>query len=202
MLPGNVNILRIGQLTGDTDNGVWNISEAWPLMLSTVDSLGCLPQLQEPLNWLPLDIAANVVLELAFQKKKSDSAARVYHVVNNSTETTWPDLLDWSKNARDKPFVVVLPMIWLERLENFPGKHPAKNLVGLWKTKFGAETNSTRAATQPRFSINKINEKSSSMQNIGPIEQGLVKRIWSWLDDEMSAAKANVYISTNRFKAV
>lgn len=41
----NCCILRIGQIVGDTKNGIWNTSEAIPLMIQTADTLGCLPAL-------------------------------------------------------------------------------------------------------------------------------------------------------------
>ncbi|KAL8814210.1 MAG: hypothetical protein Q9223_006548, partial [Gallowayella weberi] len=49
-----IAILRIGQLTSDTVSGIWNTSEAYPLMLSTAPHLHALPDLQDlPLDWLP-----------------------------------------------------------------------------------------------------------------------------------------------------
>lgn len=41
------SVLRIGQIVGDTSNGLWNTSEAIPLMLQTAKTLGALPALDE-----------------------------------------------------------------------------------------------------------------------------------------------------------
>lgn len=46
-LKGRISIVRIGQLCGDTKSGIWNVTEAWPLMLSSVEVLGALPDLDE-----------------------------------------------------------------------------------------------------------------------------------------------------------
>ena len=46
-LHGRVHILRIGQLCGDTEAGIWNATEAWPLMLASVSVTGALPDLDE-----------------------------------------------------------------------------------------------------------------------------------------------------------
>ena len=46
-LRGHMGILRIGQLCGDTQGGIWNVTEAWPLMLSSVKVTGALPRLDE-----------------------------------------------------------------------------------------------------------------------------------------------------------
>lgn len=41
------SVLRIGQIVGDTKNGMWNTTEAIPLMLQTAKTLGALPALEE-----------------------------------------------------------------------------------------------------------------------------------------------------------
>lgn len=46
-LNGRMHVLRIGQLCGDTKGGIWNVTEAWPLMLSSVSVTGTLPNLEE-----------------------------------------------------------------------------------------------------------------------------------------------------------
>lgn len=49
------SVLRIGQIVGDTVNGLWNTTEAIPLMLQSVNVLGALPELDEVSDYLPLD---------------------------------------------------------------------------------------------------------------------------------------------------
>lgn len=46
-LRGRVAIARIGQLCGDTRNGIWNEKEGWPLLIATSRYTGCLPMLDE-----------------------------------------------------------------------------------------------------------------------------------------------------------
>lgn len=59
-------MLRIGQLCGDRESGVWNATEAWPLMLASGRVAGCLPGLEgEALGWLAVDLAAEAVAEVA-----------------------------------------------------------------------------------------------------------------------------------------
>lgn len=47
ILRDKVQVLRIGQLCGDTQEGLWNESEGWPLMIKTAQTTGTLPMLQE-----------------------------------------------------------------------------------------------------------------------------------------------------------
>jgi thioester reductase-like protein len=204
-LPGRVNVLRIGQLTGSSDNGIWNISEAWPLMLFTVDALNCLPEIDEPLNWLPLDTAAIVVVDIAFQDNQNDNCPHVYHLVNNSSSTKWSDLLVWLGEIRSKPFETVSPTVWLDKLESYPKKHPAKNLLGFWRN---AYDENYRGKTQHSkrheaiFSTVEAQIMSVAMQNVRPVDHKLAKRIWHWLEDEIRTAKTQVYVSRNRFSSV
>ena len=61
----DVRILRIGQIAGDTKHGVWNDTEAIPLMIRSATTLGMLPELDEMCSWLPVDRCARAVVELA-----------------------------------------------------------------------------------------------------------------------------------------
>lgn len=47
LLRGRAIVVRIGQLCADTVGGVWNETEAWPLMFASVNVVGCLPELEE-----------------------------------------------------------------------------------------------------------------------------------------------------------
>jgi len=63
-LRGRVSIFRVGQLAGDTQQGVWNTKEAWPMMLSLVKTTRTLPDLMdETLDWLPVDTAAMALMQ-------------------------------------------------------------------------------------------------------------------------------------------
>jgi thioester reductase-like protein len=46
-LRGRVAVVRIGQLCGDTEHGIWNESEAWPLLIASVRYTECLPTLRD-----------------------------------------------------------------------------------------------------------------------------------------------------------
>lgn len=46
-LPARAVVARIGQLCADTAAGVWNETEAWPLMFASVNVVRCLPELDE-----------------------------------------------------------------------------------------------------------------------------------------------------------
>lgn len=178
-----VKVLRIGQLTGDTENGIWNLSEAWPLMLSTVNALGCLPRLDQKLTWLPMDVAAHSVVDVAFGNVKvaDHESCLVYHVVNNNLDTSWNDLLGWIQKS-GQMFEVVRMEDWLKKLDEID-THPAKSLAGLWKK----SSQSGEAAEEGViFDIKRVESASESLQNFRGIDEVLFGKIWGWLKNEIA----------------
>ncbi|KAK0934485.1 hypothetical protein LTR29_013955 [Friedmanniomyces endolithicus] len=75
----HARVLRIGQLSGDTKAGIWNDTEAIPLMIRSALAVGALPALDEKPSWLPVDVCAEVVVALALLKVSSDTATRNTH---------------------------------------------------------------------------------------------------------------------------
>ena len=61
----DVRVLRIGQIAGDTVHGVWNTTEAVPLMIQSVRAVRALPRLDEWCSWVPVNECAGVLIELS-----------------------------------------------------------------------------------------------------------------------------------------
>lgn len=130
-------LIRVGQLCGNA-RGVWNATEAFPIMLSSAQKItGCLPNLREQsLSWLPVDIAARSVLELSVADDYEDAGPSgrvwkyqktlVYHVASPYNEPTWLDMLQWiasppSERERTKDETIE------EGSENSSDFHPGHN---------------------------------------------------------------------------
>ncbi|KAJ1325740.1 ribosome biogenesis protein SSF1/2 [Microdochium nivale] len=118
-----ITIIRIGQLCGSTNSGVWNASEAYPLMLSTSSITSSLPRLpNQGLNWLPVDQAAAAVVEIATVQATStededEKNVQVYHVLQPHLRPTWDEMLKWlSESDIGAAFTVVPPEKWLDKL--------------------------------------------------------------------------------------
>ncbi|KAL8722727.1 MAG: hypothetical protein Q9225_000839 [Loekoesia sp. 1 TL-2023] len=95
----NCSIARVGQLTGAAANfGGWSPSEWFPSLVLSSAHIGFLPDSLgasfDKMNWIPIDLAARVIVEIATRKvvdedsggakaaEPSSRQVRVYHLVN------------------------------------------------------------------------------------------------------------------------
>jgi thioester reductase-like protein len=178
-----MNVIRVGQLTGDTTNGVWNMNEAWPLLLSTVKDIKCLPHLEQRLDWLPLDIAAKAVIEIGLaNKSRGNKEADVYNLLNVKGHTRWVDLLRWVQEARDENFDIARLKTWAERLKILK-EHPAQKLTWLWKKGYNDDGYRKKEIF---FSTRGADDMSEAIRTFEGIDRVLINKIWEWLEAEMS----------------
>ncbi len=205
-MKGRVVVARVGQLCGDRERGVWNASEAWPLMIGSVKVTGGLPDLREEvLDWLPVDVAAAAIVQICdinlagTENKLLDAANEipVYHILNPHPTPSWSDLLRWLRSLYPT-FQVLSPKEWVEALENLTGQeaaHPARKLVGLWREAYcgdgsehserggGGEEGADK--TRCVFETEKTKAALPLMRDVQPIDEELFGKIWRWIDGEM-----------------
>jgi thioester reductase-like protein len=184
-LHGRTAVVRVGQLAGDSNSGVWNTKEAWPMMLSTARLINCLPDLRnEPLDWLPVDVAAKAFLETTTDTGNGSGSEEmpVYHVLNPHREPTWSQMLQWLQNKEH--FDIVSSKQWVERLEACQdADHSALKLLGLWKEAYGS--GEEEAGPRPRFSMTKTRESVPSLREVKALDEEYVRRIWEWIQQNV-----------------
>lgn len=172
------DIVRVGQLCGSTSTGIWNMREAWPMMLDAGIRCmgGKLPDLDGVglgrLDWLPVDLAARSILDIALLQdeqarmdRSGGSAVVVYHVLNCGPDgTTWADVQRWLTQgqnstvhsgstpirSRVQPIQIIPAQEWLDSLESLESDHPAKNLLGLWREGWKASATDSRSSMADR----------------------------------------------------
>ncbi|KAG9196623.1 hypothetical protein G6011_01744 [Alternaria panax] len=181
-LRGHITVVRVGQLAGDSTSGVWNTKEAWPMMLSTVKLIKCLPDLGgEPLDWLPVDVAAKAFLE-ATRPIKGAEDMPVFHVLNPHQEPTWSQMLQWLQEKEG--FEIVTPKAWVERLEQAgDSDHSALKLLGLWKESYGGGME--EKALRSQFSTTETSKCVPALRGVKPLDKGYVERIWYWIQQNV-----------------
>ncbi|CAI6341646.1 unnamed protein product [Periconia digitata] len=179
-LRGKIGIVRVGQLSGDSNTGIWNTKEAWPMMLSTARLIGCLPDLKdEPVDWLPVNIAAEAFIQAAESLSTDSGELAVYHVLNPHQQPAWQDMLQWLKRKED--FDIVDPSEWVRRLEQSGhADHSAMKLVGLWKSSYANP--SPEAKLPPSlFSITQTQKQVPVLRDIRSLNETYIYTIWDWV---------------------
>ena len=181
-----VMILRVGQLTGNSITGAWNLREAWPLMIDAGFRLlqdkdkALLPDLSntpgKELDWLPVDLAAKSVLEIAFPESKDAGSGEpeVFHVLSNlMSGPTWLNVKNWlstpvrlNLDGRQQSIEVEFlpPQEWLDLLEaegHKGNKHLAMSLIPLWRSGWIEDKTSIHGQ---QFLTDKAQKYSQTMQ--------------------------------------
>ncbi|SNX84351.1 related to LYS2 - L-aminoadipate-semialdehyde dehydrogenase, large subunit [Melanopsichium pennsylvanicum] len=158
------SIVRIGQLTADTQEGVWNENEAWPILISISCDLGVFPDLvDERLDWLSTDFAAKAVLDLATQSNSDnddDKAKTTVGVFNLAQPTSayrktnvamWQELFEWLKDG-GLDLQLVSAQEWLDQVQKSGVDH--RGLLDLWQKNFDFTiTQASKIHSEPKVVV-------------------------------------------------
>ena len=92
---------RVGQVAGAANHsGMWNKHEWFPSMIISSVQIGALPDwlgfMFDSIDWIPVDLLAEIIIELALAKKQASSTPATSHTNNidvyhplNSHMTSW-----------------------------------------------------------------------------------------------------------------
>ncbi|KAF7185422.1 Adenylate-forming reductase [Pseudocercospora fuligena] len=168
-------VLRVGQVIGDTQNGVWNATEAIPMILQTAKTVGALPSLDERPSWLPVDTVAQAFIDIS----TSGADAAFVNVVNRNTFHWTKYLLPLLKQA-GVDFDAVDQREWLRRLRSSdpdPEKNPPIKLVDFFASKY--DTDAARPSLDYKTDV--ARKWSSALEDAGVIDAGLVAKIVAYM---------------------
>ncbi|KAK0463970.1 uncharacterized protein EV420DRAFT_1638889 [Desarmillaria tabescens] len=100
-------VIRVGQLSGAA-NGTWNVNEWVPAMVQGATKLGCLPGGDRTISWVPVNMAAQAVVDYV------DRPEFFVHLVNPKP-VLWQDIASIISAELD---VMLVPYTqWLDELE-------------------------------------------------------------------------------------
>lgn len=176
-----IDVVRAGQLSGDSVHGVWNMSEAIPLLLSAAKEVKALPDLEglEEIRWVPIDVAAKSFIELLGGRKNNDRIS-VFHLVNPHT-TGWRDLCEWLRASSGGEDVEAVPVReWLVALKKSKADgrdHPALKLLEFWKEAYGTE----RKPVRGEYEMKKTFEAMPAVKEMEPVGRDYVSKLWDWI---------------------
>ena len=171
-----VRVLRIGQIVADTAHGVWNVTEAVPLMLQTALTIGALPRLTENPSWLPVDTVAKGVTEIALSDadNRAVSGAVFANVVNHRTFSWTNDLLP-ALRAAGLDFEEVEPKEWVRRLRESdpdPVVNPPIKLVDFFASKYDRD----EFPPSKEYVTDTARSLSQALENAPLLDSGFTKK--------------------------
>ena len=170
------HILRIGQIIGDTKNGIWNANEAIPMTLQTAITIKALPQLDEWHYWLPVDQVAKTIVEIT----QSNAPSGVANIVNPNAFHWTKDLLPYL-HAAGLEFSELKPQEWIQRLRLSnpdPVANPRVKLLEFFATNYSKEG---PPRLPLRWQTEKAQRLSKSFADSCVIDQALVGKIIGYL---------------------
>ncbi|KAK1243101.1 hypothetical protein MKX07_003729 [Trichoderma sp. CBMAI-0711] len=170
-------VLRIGQIIGDTEHGVWNAQEAVPMMLQTAITIGALPKLQETPSWLPVDVVADAVTDISLS-----GAASVFANVTNPQVFSWTgDLLPALRKC-GLVFDEVEPKEWTKRLRASnpdPIANPPIKLVDFFASKYDKDSFSPSKL----FATDVAQSLSPALSKVPSLQESHVAKFVGFLTD-------------------
>lgn len=205
-----VRIARLGQVCGDSVEGLWNPAEAIPTIVRTAVTQGVLPgeEEDEELQWLPADVAGEAIVDVAVYEDEDDGDGeesrllRVFNLVNSTFPLFWNrDFLPYLRRA-GLSFDIISGKDWVKKLEKYSSirDEPAVKLFDFFKHKYNASPTTTtttitnsqgkeeekekQKGSQPRFETARAKKISSAMAKNCVIDEILVAKFVRYWREE------------------
>ncbi|KAG0202434.1 hypothetical protein BGX28_005037 [Mortierella sp. GBA30] len=180
-----VKIVRLGQIAGDREHGVWtNATEMNALLTYAPTTVHALPSsgLSKVVDWVPVDDVARALLEFALDTPRT---ASVYNLVNPKS-ITWSEFVDILRRALPTTEFDVQPYNkWVEGLikdldsgeseEAIKKRNPFFELIPFLQqsiSNVGADTDDKALV----FITNAARRDSSVIRNLPAIDDALVRK--------------------------
>ncbi|WDK22664.1 male sterility protein [Colletotrichum graminicola] len=174
-------VLRLGQIVGDSVGGIWNQTEAIPLMIRSAKVIRALPALDETPSWMPADKMALAALELADDDADLDL---VYQVQNPRLFHWTVDLLGALRGA-GLEFQTVSQREWVRRLrasDPDPERNPTYKLLGFFEDKYDNDGPGRQGLV---FETERTGRKSAAVgDGWDVVGSGLVERMARWMETQ------------------
>lgn len=183
------SIIRAGQLAGPSTNATgaaWNAHEWLPTLVHTSKILNKLPRAlgnQDRIDWVPMDIAAGTVLDVATASTNSPSPepTQVFHLTNPHT-TSWtsiyPVIQSFYKDSGVDMEVLSYDE-WVDALKDIPrNKENAEKVPGLKLLEFYESLREGSGMGMPVLETRRAEGVSGTLREGGAVDEGVVKK---WL---------------------
>ncbi|KAI1380101.1 hypothetical protein F4677DRAFT_452639 [Hypoxylon crocopeplum] len=123
-------VVRPGQISGSSANGMWNTAEHFAFLVRSAQSLRAFPAFNGSLQWVPVDGVAEAVADLALN---GEADGPVYHV-DNPVGQPWEDMVPVLAEELGIPKGNIVPFAeWIRKVRRSPlaaeTENPALRLV-------------------------------------------------------------------------
>lgn len=217
---GALAFARVGQLAGAVNHpGIWSKDEWFPSMIISSVHLGVLPDSLGPVfdevDWVPIDLAAGILVNLALNRHQSQAMspnlhvhhADVYHPLNPHT-TSWTALqavVLEELSSITKTRVKVIPLrMWIAKvrkeaesmvgngdytgnidLETALETNPAAKLLDFYEGLLSSE-----AASTNKLEVSETLELSKGLRELQPIKDDWMRKwIREWFGSPANGTK-------------
>ncbi|KAG0340468.1 hypothetical protein BG004_006392 [Podila humilis] len=186
-----VKIVRVGQIAGDREHGVWsNATEMNALLTCAPTTVHAVPSsgVTQVVDWIPVDDVANALLEFALDTSRSTC---VYNLVNPKT-ISWSEFIEILRRALPATQFEVLPYSqWVERLskdlesgekdEDIKQRNPFFELIPFLQQSVPREDGKPMQEKALEMVTHAAQRDSSVIRNLPAIDDALVCRyLRSW----------------------
>lgn len=182
-------VLRVGQIGGPREGGgVWNRHEWLPSLVASSKALGKIPgalgRHNDVVTWLPVDVAAQVVRDLALVEGQGGREAECFNVLNPRA-VEWTELVaavqDFYLKREGSTVEQVSLGEWLDELNRVDRtddtdkveRYPALKLLDFFQG-----LNAAGEEMEYTFSTDRAVEKSPAMAGSRPVDGSLMEK---WL---------------------
>jgi thioester reductase-like protein len=169
-----VNIYRIGQISGDIQNGIWNTNEMAAMMIyAGAGQLRKMPNIGQDINWIPVDICSASLVDLALKSSFDFSISpdeRVYHLLNPHS-ITYQQYLNYLREA-GLNFHTVSTQEFLDAILTTKDQtNPLIKLSSFLEQIFSKKDSSKVS----KYETIKTVQRCSILKNCPPIDSNLIK---------------------------
>ncbi|KAK9233835.1 hypothetical protein V1525DRAFT_351245, partial [Lipomyces kononenkoae] len=188
----SARVLRVGQICGDTRFGVWNPTEAIPLIFHGAVTTGCIPALDDNPRWLPVDVVARTIMDISLLPRVAENGEitpSVFNVVNPNTFHWTKDLLPMIRRA-GLQFEALPPREWIARLRasnQDPKVNPPIKLLGFFSGKYDKDT-SAEAQSGLKYEVTNTLRSSPALANVSALQgNNIAKCLRYWQETSWPA---------------
>lgn len=162
--------------------GIWNTTEAIPLMLQSALTVGALLTLNEQPSWLPVDTVATTVIDVSMVTTTTDTPSCIVTNIANPRCFDWTADLLPALHKAGLVFDEVTPKEWVRRLRASkpdPVANPPVKLVDFFASKYDRDdegTEVTAVTSSKKYATEVACRRSPALVAAPVLDQAVVDK--------------------------